>query len=192
MFLSLNLTLTPLTRSASEDSPSAQDEDSPPTPPRSRFSLTPTPLILPLHNIPGRIIHTPFVTKIHIPFPLRPPVFSLPQRWRASTPTLQDAKKDGHTRFFPRLSLISTDCGYAGKLIEWIRALGGCSLQIVKRNDDLKGFAVLPGRWIVERTFAWLGTYRRLSKDYETLTDSSKTIIRIAMIYLMIHRLKAG
>ena len=93
---------------------------------------------------------------------------------------------------FPRLSLIWADGGYAGKLIEWTRTLGGWTLQIVKRNDDLKGFVVLPKRWIVERTFAWLGRYRRLSKDYETLTDSSETMVRIAMINLMVHRLKPG
>jgi putative transposase len=94
--------------------------------------------------------------------------------------------------FFPRLSLIWGDGGYAGKLIEWTKTLGGWTLQIVKRNDDLKGFVVLPRRWIVERTFAWLGRYRRLSKDYETLTDNSETMIRIAMINLMVHRLKPG
>ena len=93
---------------------------------------------------------------------------------------------------FPRLTLIWADGGYAGKLIEWTRALGGWVLQIVKRTDDLKGFVVLPKRWIVERTFAWMGRYRRLSKDYETLTDSSETIVRLAMINLMIHRLKPG
>jgi putative transposase len=94
--------------------------------------------------------------------------------------------------FFPRLSLIWADGGYAGKLIEWARAMGGWTLQVVRRNDDLEGFVVLPRRWIVERTFAWLGRYRRLSKDYETLTDSSETMIRIAMINLMVHRLKPG
>lgn len=93
---------------------------------------------------------------------------------------------------FPRLSLIWADGGYAGKLIEWTRALGAWTLQIVKRNDDAKGFIVLPRRWIVERTFAWLGRYRRLSKDYETLTDSSETMIRLAMINLMLHRLEPG
>ena len=67
--------------------------------------------------------------------------------------------------------------------------LCGWTLQIVKRCDDLKGFHVLPRRWVVERTFGWLGRYRRLSKDYEYHTETSETVIRIAMIQLMLHRL---
>ena len=92
----------------------------------------------------------------------------------------------------PRLQLIWADGGYAGQLVAWAKAAGGWVLQIVKRSDDVKGFAVLPKRWIVERTFAWLNRYRRLSKDYETLVDSSETMIRLAMINLMVHRLKPG
>ncbi len=93
-------------------------------------------------------------------------------------------------RLFPRLKLIWADGGYAGQLIDWARRLGHWTLQIVKRSEA--GFAVLPKRWIVERTFAWLGKYRRLSKDYETLTESSESMIRIAMINLMLHRLEPG
>ena len=93
-------------------------------------------------------------------------------------------------RLFPRLKLIWADGGYAGQLIDWTRHLGRWTLQIVKRTEA--GFAVLPKRWIVERTFAWLGKYRRLSKDYETLTQSSESMIRVAMINLMIHRLEPG
>jgi len=93
-------------------------------------------------------------------------------------------------RLFPRLKLIWADGGYAGQLIDWAKHLGRWTLQIVKRTEA--GFAVLPKRWIVERTFAWLGKYRRLSKDYETLTESSESMIRIAMINLMLHRLKPG
>ena len=93
---------------------------------------------------------------------------------------------------FSRLALIWADGGYAGKLIDWVADSGHWILKIVKRCDDVKGFLVLPRRWVVERTFSWLGKYRRLSKDYESLTDSSETMVQIAMINLMIHRLKPG
>jgi putative transposase len=98
------------------------------------------------------------------------------------------AKNDKGRRLFPRLKLIWADGGYAGQLIEWAKQLGRWTLEIVKRTEP--GFAVLPKRWIVERTFAWLGKYRRLSKDYESLTESSESMIRIAMINLMLHRLE--
>lgn len=93
---------------------------------------------------------------------------------------------------FPRLKKIWADGGYAGQLVEWTKNAGGWMLEIVKRTDDLKGFVVLPKRWIVERTFAWLGRYRRLSKDYELSAASSESMIHIAMINLMLHRLKPG
>lgn len=57
-------------------------------------------------------------------------------------------------------------------------------LAIVKRSDDVQGFQVLPHRWVVERTFGWLGRYRRLSKDYEGLPESSAAMIYITMIHL--------
>jgi putative transposase len=72
---------------------------------------------------------------------------------------------------FPRLKLIWADAGYSGQLIEWVSLVCGWILEIVKRSDDIKGFQVLPHRWVVERTFGWLGRYRRLSKDYEGLTE---------------------
>ena len=90
---------------------------------------------------------------------------------------------------FSRLQLIWADGGYSGKLIEWVNVMCGWILEIVKRSDDVKGFKVLPHRWIVERTFAWLGRYRRLSKDYEGLTESSQAFIYAAMIHIMIKRL---
>ena len=93
---------------------------------------------------------------------------------------------------FSRLRLIWADGGYAGKLLGWIHQLREqrrLRLEIVKRPDGLKGFKVLPRRWVVERTFGWLGRYRRLSKDYEYLTSSSEAMIHIAMIGLMVRRL---
>lgn len=91
---------------------------------------------------------------------------------------------------FPRLQIIWADGGYAGQLIAWVQELGGWVLEIVKRSKDASGFAVVPKRWIVERTFAWLGKYRRLSKDYEAKTHTSETVIYLAMIHLMVRRLR--
>ena len=58
---------------------------------------------------------------------------------------------------FSRLELIWADAGYSGKLIDWTKEVCGWILEIVKRSDDIKGFQVLPRRWVVERTFGWLG-----------------------------------
>lgn len=91
---------------------------------------------------------------------------------------------------FLRLALIWADGGYAGKLIEWVQQSCGWLLEIVKRRDDVQGFVVLPRRWVVERTFGWLGRCRRLSKDYEEKTESSEAMIHLAMIQLMLKRLK--
>lgn len=93
---------------------------------------------------------------------------------------------------FLRLKLIWADGGYAGKLIEWTKKFASWTLEIVKRNNDLKGFYVLPRRWVVERTFGWLGRYRRLSKDYEQRPDNSEAMILLAMINLMSKRLAKG
>ncbi len=90
----------------------------------------------------------------------------------------------------PRLERLWGDGGYAGQLVDWVERECGWALEIVKRSDDARGFVVLPKRWIVERTFAWLGKCRRLSKDYEHLIASSEAMIRLAMIGLMARRLR--
>jgi len=90
-----------------------------------------------------------------------------------------------------RLKRIWVDGGYAGAFVDWARQTFGRIVEVVKRNE-MHRFVVLPKRWIVERTFGWLGKYRRLSKDYETLPSSSETMIYLAMINLMLHRLKPG
>lgn len=92
---------------------------------------------------------------------------------------------------FTRLKKLWADGGYAGELLEIARRWYGRTIEIVKRSDARK-FVVLPKRWIVERTFAWLSKYRRLSKDYESEPQSSESMIRLAMINLMIHRLQPG
>ena len=90
---------------------------------------------------------------------------------------------------FSRLELIWADAGYSGKLVDWVNSVCGWTLDIIRRSDDVKGFQVLPRRWVVERTFGWLGRYRRLSKDYEGLTESSQAFVYAAMIHIMIRRL---
>lgn len=92
---------------------------------------------------------------------------------------------------FRRLEVIFADGGYAGKFVHWAEGLYFRAVEIVKRTD-LHRFVVLPKRWIVERTFAWLGKYRRLAKDYETLPECSEAMILIAMTNLMLHRLSPG
>ncbi len=119
---------------------------------------------------------------------------------------------------YPRLSVVWADAAYGGELVDWVASCYGWTLEIVLRLDagdrptagrwrssygwtleivrksedqkDVKGFAVQPHRWIVERTFAWLCKYRRLVRDYEFLTESSEAMIRLAMCHLMVRRLK--
>ena len=91
---------------------------------------------------------------------------------------------------FPRLQLIWADSAYAGQLVNWAFALGGWLVEVVKRARNSHSFEVLPRRWVVERTLGWLGRNRRLSKDYEELPESSEAWVYIAMIHLMLKRLK--
>ena len=87
------------------------------------------------------------------------------------------------------VSSISVRRPHSGQLIAWVQDFANWVLEIVKKPDDQKGFAVLPRRWVVERTFAWFGFYRRLSKDYEVETRHSEAMIHLAMIHLMVRRL---
>jgi putative transposase len=91
---------------------------------------------------------------------------------------------------FPRLKKVWADGAYAGQLVDWVKSSLRWVLEIVSRPAEARGFEVLPRRWIVERTFGWFNRYRRLSKDYEFLTDTSETMIYIAMIHLMVRRLR--
>jgi putative transposase len=120
----------------------------------------------------------------------------------------------GLKALLPSLKKIWADGAYTGeKLARWCKEQGGWELQIVERSSssssnsssssrrrssssssstDTEGFAVLPRRWIVERTFGWLMRNRRLSKDYERKVQSSETFIEVAMIRLMLRRLARG
>lgn len=87
---------------------------------------------------------------------------------------------------FPRLLTIFADGGYAGQLIGWVQETCGWLLLIVKRTSV--EFEVLPKRWIVERTFAWLTRYRRTARDYELLPETVEAQTYAAMVHLMTRR----
>jgi transposase len=92
---------------------------------------------------------------------------------------------------FPFLLKLFADGGYQGeKFQSGLRAaLGHVQVEIVKRSDRATGFVVLPKRWIVERTFAWLNRCRRLAKDWENLNRQGLTFLRLASIRLMLRRI---
>ncbi len=122
----------------------------------------------------------------------------------ANVPDREGAKPllSGITTQFPRLALIWADQGYDGEpFTTWVKAQTRCTLAVVSREvptgwtkdgkplPPRKGFVVLPRRWVVERTHAWVGRNRRLSKDYEGLPESEEALIYMAMARLMLKRL---
>ena len=88
-----------------------------------------------------------------------------------------------------KLQKIWADGTYRGSLLEWVGARFRFMIEPVFRPEGQKGFLVLPKRWVVERTFAWFDANRRLSRDYERLTNTSETMIYIAMTAIMLRRL---
>ena len=92
-------------------------------------------------------------------------------------------------RLFPFLEKVFADSAYGGPKLR--RAIAGAAwkTEVVKRPADQKGFEVLPKRWVVERTIAWINRCRRLAKDYENLNRTALAFIRLASIRLMLRRL---
>jgi putative transposase len=94
---------------------------------------------------------------------------------------------------YPRLAVVWADNKYhTHALYDWsaTESEGNWRLAVVRRPAESKGFVLLPKRWVVERTFAWLGRCRRNSKDYERRTDSSASMLRVSALHLMLKRLK--
>ncbi|MFB7008735.1 MULTISPECIES: transposase [unclassified Streptomyces] len=85
--------------------------------------------------------------------------------------------------------MVWADGGYTGHLVDWAAQELGLRLEVVKRSDDTSGFHVLPRRWVVERSFAWLMRSRRLARDYETEPASSEAVILRSLITMMSRRL---
>lgn len=111
---------------------------------------------------------------------------------------------DGIRAQFPRLRYGWADQGYRGAFLDWARQAAGVELQVVVRRDGgmrrswapagapprvVPRFAVVPRRWVVERTFAWLGRYRRLARDYEYLPATSENAVYLAMSVILLHRM---
>ncbi len=89
----------------------------------------------------------------------------------------------------PRLARVFADAAYAAVAF-WAVWFARVVVMLVRKDLQQRGFVVKPKRWIVERTFGWFNRYRRLSKDYEFLSDTSESMIRVAMIHLMLKRLR--
>jgi len=108
---------------------------------------------------------------------------------------------------FPRLAQLWVDAGYRGGFVDWVKARFGWKVEVVKHwwtgvskvwvapgqepPEIPAGFQVLPWRWIVERSFAWIGFSRRMSKDYEYLPETSEAMVYTVMSRLMLTRLAA-
>lgn len=119
----------------------------------------------------------------------------LPMRVVVHSAAVQDRDAAGLVldkirRRFPWLELVWADGGYNAWQVEAaVAKVPVLRLEIVKRSDDMKGFVVLPRRWVVERTFSWFGRNRRLAKDFENLAATLETFVTLASIQLALRRL---
>lgn len=102
-----------------------------------------------------------------------------------AAPVLAEAKARA-----PQLQVLWGDGRYHGPLVSQAAQAAGLRVEVVPKPSGTKGFAVLPRRWVVERTFAWLGTYRRIAgRDVETNPRTSEAWIKVCMSHLMLRRL---
>jgi len=95
-------------------------------------------------------------------------------------------------RQFPWLHCLFADAGYQGPVAAGHAASAGLRLEIVKRPPHAEGFEVIPRRWVIERTFGWLGRNRRLAKDFERLIETSTAMVVVAIIQLLVRKLANG
>ena len=90
-----------------------------------------------------------------------------------------------------RWVVLWVDGGYEDRIEEWVAEEYGIRVEVVKRPEGAKGWVLLPKRWVAERTFAWLGRWRGLAKEYTYLPESTEASILLAMTHLMLNRLNA-
>jgi transposase len=133
-------------------------------------------------KIKGRKIHSLVDTE---GLPLRVVVHSAAIQDRDGAGLVLDKIRES----FPGLELVWADGGYNAHQVKTAAANASLRVEIVKRSDDMKGFVVLPRRWVVERTFAWFGRNRRLANDYENLAQTLAAFVALASIQLGIRRL---
>lgn len=91
-----------------------------------------------------------------------------------------------------RCRYVFADAGFAGRLVEWSARVLGIIVEVVRKPEGQKGFSVLPRRWVVERTLAWVTAHRRLARDYERDPAHAEAMIRWAAITTMTRRLARG
>ena len=94
-----------------------------------------------------------------------------------------------HRRALDCLDTIRVDQGYKQMFVAWVSENTSITVEVVEKPKDQIGFAVLPKRWVVERTFAWLGRYRQLSKEYDRRPESTEGWIYLASIDILLKRL---
>ena len=92
-------------------------------------------------------------------------------------------------RLYPGLKVVFADSAYDRLAALLACFLLGLTLVVIRRLAGNKGFVLLPRRWVAERTLGWLGRWRRLAREYEELPEVSETMVKLAMIRLMLHRL---
>jgi len=101
----------------------------------------------------------------------------------------QETQKNPQIKYLvAHIKKVWVDGGYQN-IAQWVKGIVDWTWEIIKRSDDMRGFKLLPRRWVVERTFGWFTTYRRLSKDYEKTTRSAEAFHYIANINICLNRL---
>jgi len=118
-------------------------------------------------------------------------VLGLPVHVSVTTADVQDreAAKDILSKIGHKLKTIIADGGYAGKLVAWAWKVLRVHLKIIRRHGKIKGFFVIPKRWIVERSFGWMANNRRLNRDYEEYCRSSESFINLSFCSFVLNRL---